>query len=55
MSDNKEPNPEDMEYEVERREVPTEESAVKSSATIKKRHRGRHLAAGRRGESKELT
>jgi hypothetical protein len=44
--DSKEPNPEDMESEVERREVPTEEAAVKSSGTMKKRHRDRHLAAG---------
>jgi hypothetical protein len=38
-----EPNP-DMESEVEGREVPTEEAAVKSSGTMKKRHRCRHLA-----------
>jgi hypothetical protein len=53
--ESKEPNPEDMESEVEHREVPTEEAAVKSSGTMKKRHRGRHLAAGRSGEPKELT
>jgi hypothetical protein len=53
--DSKEPSPEDMASEVERREVPTEEAAVKSSRTMKKRHRGRHVAAGRRGEPKELT
>jgi hypothetical protein len=47
--------PEDMESEVEHREVPTEEAAVKSSGTMKKRHRGRHIAAGRRSEPKELT
>jgi hypothetical protein len=40
-----EPNSEDMESEVEHREVPMEEAAVKSSGTIKKRHRGLHLAA----------
>jgi hypothetical protein len=53
--ESKEANPEDMESEVERREVPTEEAAVKSSGTMKKGQRGRHLAAGRRGEPKELT
>jgi hypothetical protein len=37
--DNKEPNPEDMEFEVEHRKVPMEEAAVKSSGTMKKRHR----------------
>jgi hypothetical protein len=40
---------------VEHREVPTEEAAVKSSRTMKKRQRGRHPAAGRRGEPKERT
>jgi hypothetical protein len=53
--DSKEPNPEDMESEVEHREVPTEEAAVKSSRTMKKWHRDRHLAPGRRGEPNELT
>jgi hypothetical protein len=49
-------NPEEgMESEVEYREVHTEEAAVKFSGKIKKRHRGRHLAAGRYGEPKELT
>jgi hypothetical protein len=51
----KEPNPEEMESEVEHREVPMEEAAVKSSGALKQQHRGRHLAAGRRGEPKELT
>jgi hypothetical protein len=51
----KELSPEEMESEVERREVPTEEAAVKSSRTMKKRHRGRRVAAGRRGKPKELT
>jgi hypothetical protein len=53
--DSKGLNPEDMESEAEHREIPTEGSAVKSSGTMKKRHKGRHLAAGRRGEPKELT
>jgi hypothetical protein len=43
-----------MESEVEHREAPTEEAAVKSSGTMKQ-HRGRRLPAGRRGEPKELT
>jgi hypothetical protein len=51
----KEPNPEYMESKVEHREVPTEEAAMKSSGTMKKRHRGRHLAAERSGEPKKLT
>jgi hypothetical protein len=45
----------DMETEAEHREVPTEAAALKSSGRTKKRRRGRHLAAGRRGEPKELT
>jgi hypothetical protein len=32
-----------------------EEATVKSSGAMKKRHRGRHLAAGRHGELKKLT
>jgi hypothetical protein len=39
-------NPEDMKSEMEHWEVPTEEAAVKSLGTMKKRHRSRHLAAG---------
>jgi hypothetical protein len=53
--DSKELNPEDMESEVEYREVHTEEVAVKSSGAMKKRHRGWDLAEGRCGEPKELT
>jgi hypothetical protein len=45
--DSKELNSEDMKSEVEHREVPTEESAVKSLGTMKKQHMGRHLAAGK--------
>jgi hypothetical protein len=44
-----------MESDVEHLEVSTEEAAVKSSGIMKKRQMGRHLAAGRRGEPKELT
>jgi hypothetical protein len=50
-----EPTSLDMESEVENREVLTEEAAVKFLEIIKKRHRGRHLPAGRRGKPKELT
>jgi hypothetical protein len=53
--DSKELNPEDMKSEMEHQEVPMEEAAVKSSRTMKKWHRGQHLAAGRYGEPKELT
>jgi hypothetical protein len=45
-------NPVDMKSEVEYREVSTEEAAVKSSRTTKKRNRGRLLDVGRRGEPK---
>jgi hypothetical protein len=47
-------NPEEMQSESEHREVPKEYAAVKPVRGRKKRHRGRHLAAGRRGEPKEL-
>jgi hypothetical protein len=53
--DSKELNPEDMGCEVEHLEVSTEEAVVKSSGTMKKRKRGRHQRAGRRGEPKEQT
>jgi hypothetical protein len=39
---------------VEHREVPMEEATVKSSETMKKRHRGWHLTTGRCGEPKGL-
>jgi hypothetical protein len=45
----------DMESEAVREEFRTEDAVVKSSGTMKKRRRGRHIAAGQRGESKELT
>jgi hypothetical protein len=48
-------NPEEMESVMEHREVPNEEVAVKSSATIKRRHRGWKPAAGRRGKPKKMT
>jgi hypothetical protein len=53
--DSKELNLKGMESEVKCREVPTDEAAVKSSETMKKQHRRRHLAVERRGEPKELT
>jgi hypothetical protein len=37
------------------KEIPEEEAAVKTGKALKKRHRGRHLAAGRRGKPKEQT
>jgi hypothetical protein len=45
----------EMKAVVKHQEVPMEEAAVKSSGTMKRRHRGQHLAAGRHGEPKELT
>jgi hypothetical protein len=48
-------NSEEMESGVEHWEVPKEETAVKSSAALKKQHRVWQLAAGRRGEPKERT
>jgi hypothetical protein len=44
-----------MESKAEHQEVPTEDAIVKPVEGRKKRHRGRHLAAGRCGEPKELT
>jgi hypothetical protein len=46
---------EEMKSVAEHQEVPKEEAPDKSSGTMKKRHRGRNLAAGRRGEPKERT
>jgi hypothetical protein len=51
----KEPIPMDRESEAENLEVPKEEAEVKSSGAMKKLHRGRHVAAARRSEPKELT
>jgi hypothetical protein len=50
-----EPSPKEWESEAERQEVPTEEAAVESSRVMKKRHRGRRIAAGRREKPNELT
>jgi hypothetical protein len=46
---------EEMKSVAEHQEVPKEDASVKSSGAIKKRHRCRHLAAGRLEEPKELT
>jgi hypothetical protein len=48
-------NPEEVESELERQEVPKEDAIVKPVKRWKKQHRNRHLAAGGRGEPKELT
>jgi hypothetical protein len=45
----------ELESKVERREVPMEEATMKSLGIMKKWHRGRHIAAGRHREPKELT
>jgi hypothetical protein len=50
-----EPASVDMESEVVHEEFCAEDAAVKSLGTIKKRHTGRHLAAGQCGQPKELT
>jgi hypothetical protein len=51
----KEPISVDMESEAKYREVSKEHAAVQTGETLRKRRRGRKLAAGRRGEPKELT
>jgi hypothetical protein len=38
-----------------REEIPKDEDTVKTSGAMKKRHRGRNLAAGRHGEPKDWT
>jgi hypothetical protein len=48
-------NPEEMESELEHWEVSQGVAAMKSSGTMKKQHRGRHLAAECCGKPKELT
>jgi hypothetical protein len=48
-------NPEEMECELEHWEVHKEDVIVKLVKGQKKRHRDWHLAAGQRGELKELT
>jgi hypothetical protein len=51
----KELNPDEMKSESEHREISKEDAVVKPVKGRKKRHRGQKLAAGRRGEPKELT
>jgi hypothetical protein len=51
----REENPGEMKCVAEHEKVPKEEAEVKSLATLKQRHRDRHLAAGRRGKPKEQT
>jgi hypothetical protein len=50
-----EANSVEAKYVVVHEEFHTEDVTVKCLGTMKKRHRGRHLAAGQRGEPKELT
>jgi hypothetical protein len=47
--------PDNVESEVERRDVPMEEAAVKFSRIMKKQHRGQHITAGRQGKPRKLT
>jgi hypothetical protein len=49
----KKPTPKDM--EAMHWEVPKENAAMETGKTPSKRHRDRHLVAGRRGKPKELT
>jgi hypothetical protein len=44
-----------MQSEVKHREVTKDDAVVKPVGKRKKRHRGRHLAAGRHGKPKRLT
>jgi hypothetical protein len=48
-----EANPEEIESELEHPEVPTEEAAVETFRTQKKRHRSRHVASGPHEKLKE--
>jgi hypothetical protein len=50
----KKPNPDDVETGAERREVPKKHAVVRSSGIMKKRQRGRNLAAGRRIKPEDL-
>jgi hypothetical protein len=47
--------PEEMKSIAVHEEDPMENATLKYSGTMKKRHRGRHLATERRREPKELT
>jgi hypothetical protein len=48
-------NPEEMESEAEHREVSKDHAAMETDKAPSKWHRDGHLAAGRRGKTKELT
>jgi hypothetical protein len=48
-------NPKEMVFETEQWEVPKDRAAVKPVGGLRKRHRGRMPAAGRRGKPKELS
>jgi hypothetical protein len=50
-----EANPEEMQSETVHQKTPKKEAAAKSSGALKKRHRFRHIAAGRRGQPEERT
>jgi hypothetical protein len=53
--DSREPNPEEIQSGAEHREAPKEHAAVKPVGGLRKRHRGRPLGAGRRGQPEERT
>jgi hypothetical protein len=55
MQVDREANPEEMESEAELREVRKAPAAGKPVGRLRKRHRGRNLAAGRRGDPKKGT
>jgi hypothetical protein len=50
-----ETNPEETESGADHQEVPKEDVAVETGRAPNERHRGRHLAAGRRGQLEERT
>jgi hypothetical protein len=50
-----EANPEKSDAVVEHREVPKKQATVKPVRALKKRHRGGHLAVGRRQKVKKVT
>jgi hypothetical protein len=51
--DSKEPNPGEMQSGAEHQEFPTEYIAAKPVRGLRRRHGGRHLAAGSLGETKK--
>jgi hypothetical protein len=50
-----EPTSEEMQSEAERQEFPKEHASVKPIGGLRKRHRGRHVAGGRRSQPEERT